>query len=377
MAAAVTLAVALPAQATSPAKTPGVVGPAVTAAGNSAPGTSVPGWLNSVAAVSASDVWAVGISGLSGGLIFHWNGKRWYHINPAGYFNGVAARTSADVWAVGATSQGPGAQTIVKHWNGRSWTRVPTPTLSGGGYFNAVAATSAGNVWAVGQSGGGNSTNPAQPLIEHWNGRHWTVQRFPSPPGGGQFRSVAALSASNAWAVGAAGSQTLVAHWNGLKWSRWASPNVSGATDSELIGVTMIAPDNAWAVGNGNMPDNSSRTLTAHWNGHHWLLVPSPNRAGTAALFSVTAAGTNNIWAVGTAYGTPGCYGESCGPYLTLVMHWTGTRWTTVPSPNPAETINITLNGVAAVTAGNIWAVGNANASSTLILHWNGKAWSD
>jgi len=72
----------------------------------------------------------------------------------------------------------------------------------------------------------------------------------------------------------------------------------------------------------------------------------------------------------------PGCIGEGCGPLLTLIMHWNGTRWTVVPSPNPEETINVALNGVAAVTRDNIWAVGNANYSSTLIVHWNGKAWS-
>jgi hypothetical protein len=57
-------------------------------------------------------------------------------------------------------------------------------------------------------------------------------------------------------------------------------------------------------------------------------------------------------------------------------MHWNGTRWKAVRSPNTAETIYIALNSVAAVTRDNIWAVGNANYSSTLIVHWNGKAWS-
>ena len=377
VAACLALSGAAPATTTTPlngatAKTAAAVRPAVPAAFPSAPG-----WLNSVAAVSASDVWAVGISEQGGGLIFHWNGKRWSYIHAAGYFNGVAARAASDVWAVGATSQIGDVQAIALHWNGRSWTRVLTPALSSSGYFNAVAATSAGNAWAVGQAGPApGSTSPAQPLIEHWNGRHWTVQRFPSLPGGGQFRAVAALSAVNAWAVGSAGSQTLVAHWNGIKWSRWASPNLGGASGSLLSGVTVITASNAWAVGSASMQDDSSRTLTAFWNGRHWRLVASPSRAGNAALFGVTASWTHNIWAVGTAYATPGCIGESCGPYLTLTMHWNGTRWKAVPSPNTEETIYVALNSVAAVTRDNIWAVGNANYSSTLIVHWNGKAWS-
>jgi hypothetical protein len=67
---------------------------------------------------------------------------------------------------------------------------------------------------------------------------------------------------------------------------------------------------------------------------------------------------------------------QQVDPFLSLIMHWNGTRWEVVPSPNPEETISIALNCVAAVSRDNIWAVGNANYSSTLIVHWNGKAWS-
>src|SRR5215469_16185040 len=90
--ACLALSGAAPATTTAPlnaatAKTVAAVRPAVPAGF-----TSAPGWLNSVAAVSASDVWAVGISGVGagGGLISHWNGKRWSYTLATGYFNGVA-----------------------------------------------------------------------------------------------------------------------------------------------------------------------------------------------------------------------------------------------------------------------------------------------
>ena len=100
-------------------------------------------------------------------------------------------------------------------------------------------------------------------------------------------------------------------------------------------------------------------------------------RGDNAYLFAVTASWTNNIWAVGTAYAVPDCIGDGCGPSLTLIMHWNGTRWKVVPSPNPADTIttiSFELYGVAALARDNIWAVGSS--SSGFILHWNGKAWS-
>ena len=41
---------------------------------------------------------------------------------------------------------------------------------------------------------------------------------------------------------------------------------------------------------------------------------------------------------------------------LTLIEHWNGTAWTQVPSPNPSG--DNVLDGVAATSASNAWAVG-------------------
>ena len=68
------------------------------------------------------------------------------------------------MWAVGI-----GSQTLIVHWNGKVWKRVPSPNLPGN-YLNVlfgVVATSAGNAWAVGTS----SCN--QVLVERWNGAAW------------------------------------------------------------------------------------------------------------------------------------------------------------------------------------------------------------
>ncbi len=78
----------------------------------------------------------------------------------------------------------------------------------------SVAATSRDNVWAVGYLG-------LKTLILHWNGRVW--RRLPSPsPGYGAaandgLAGVSASSANNAWAVGwtSQGAGTLILHWDG------------------------------------------------------------------------------------------------------------------------------------------------------------------
>jgi hypothetical protein len=56
-----------------------------------------------------------------------------------------------------------------------------------------------------------------------------------------------------------------------------------------------------------------------------------------------------------------------------VIVRWNRTRWTRVASPNPGG--GVFLNGVAAISAHNAWAVGSVVDNTTLILHWNGTTW--
>jgi hypothetical protein len=73
-----------------------------------------------------------------------------------------------------------------------------------------------------------------------------------------------------------------------------------------------------------------------------------------------------NAWAVG-----------DYDPTQTLIVHWDGAAWTQVPSPNPGTEAG--LRAVAPVSPSNLWAVGEYNDGTTfrtLIVHWNGTAWT-
>src|SRR5215469_16442609 len=105
----------------------------------------------------------------------------------------------------------------------------------------------------------------------------------------------------------------------------------------------------------------------------NWEVVASPN-AGTQAnsLSSVAAVADNDVWAVGWAWN------QQLNAYQTEIQHWNGANWSLVRSPNATTGYNL-LNGVAAVSANNVWAVGQAatgNTYQTLIEHWNGATWS-
>jgi hypothetical protein len=255
--------------------------------------------LNSVAGISAKDVWAVGSSCYSfDAIIEHWNGTAWSMVagaSPAkdgggatASLYGVAAISPSNVWAVGYSGSG-GLQTMIEHWNGSSW-----QVSSGGGvsgYLSSVSATGPNDVWA---SGGTNNGN----LIEHWDGAAWTVVQTPQPANS-SLDSVTALSPTDAWAVGSkrgsnGGEVTFTLHWNGTSWSEVASPNPSTAASAsnQLRSVVALASNDVWALGmyeNEQTNFHQHRTLALHWDGSSWSLVDSPTPGRTGQLTTAAA----------------------------------------------------------------------------------------
>jgi hypothetical protein len=135
-----------------------------------------------------------------------------------------------------------------------------------------------------------------------------------------------------------------------------------------LVGVAATPAGTAWAVG---YTDNgtSTRTLILRWNGTAWTTVPSPSLAGSW-LWDVAATPDGSAWAVGCT----GCTGTGSGTDArTLILRWNGTAWTRVPSPDPGP--GAELYGVTALSGSDAWAVGIAGGK-TLILRWNGQTWS-
>ncbi len=294
-------------------------------------------------------------------------------------FSGAAVTSACNAWAVGNYESSTGFNILIDHWNGTAWSHVASPNPAGSDfdYLSAAAATSASNAWAVGNYD--NSANTTLTLIEHWNGTTWTQVPSPSPAGSAAndssiLNGVAATSASNAWAVGTSGleNQALIEHWNGTTWTQVPSPILAG---SELESVTATSSSNAWAVGFYTV-GSTGQALIEHWNGTTWTQVPSPstNPSSEPSLLSgVSATSSSNAWAVGS-------YATSSGG-ATVIEHWNGTTWTQVPSPNPGGTTATDgLYGVASISSSNALAVGSSSpdetTTQTLVEHWNGTAWS-
>jgi hypothetical protein len=214
-----------------------------------------------VTALSPHDAWAVGLyvnkSFDQLNLIEHWNGHRWSIVpspnrpSSRNQLRGIAAVSANNIWAVGITN----STTLVEHWNGAKWSIIASPNGSQfGSRLFGVAALSATNIWAVGNYAPVAGENPpANTLVEHWDGGKWSI--VPSPNVSGVFASlllgVTIISARDVWAVGETLSDRtrgLIEHWDGTKWRIVASP--TGTSESSIRAVARVPwTTTAWAVG--------------------------------------------------------------------------------------------------------------------------------
>jgi hypothetical protein len=195
-------------------------------------------------------------SGNSGNLVAHWDGTSWSIVtvpqnSTYGALTGVSGISATDIWAVGRQNRHPNVEVL--HYNGTSWSNVSAPSPAFDSVLLGVTALASNNVWAVGET----NVGPVQTLVEHWNGTSWSVVSSPSPAGGSSgmnvLAGIAALSASDIWAVGyttdPSGIQrTLAEHWDGTSWSVITSPNATSSSNS-LNGVTALSGGTVVAVG--------------------------------------------------------------------------------------------------------------------------------
>lgn len=325
--------------------------------------------LQSVAAVSKSDAWAVG------SLIEHWNGRTWSVVpgartrKCAAYLYGVAARSATSAWAVGYCGTIRSQRPIIERWNGHHWSVQPSPGVPASAQSDlaSVTATSGSNAWTVGTYTRKDRTIP---LIERWNGHTWRIQASPDPsPRGAELAGVTALSSRSAWAVGAVlGTSepqplTFIEYWNGHGWH--VQPSVSPGSENFLLGVTALTGTQAWAAGTYTFGSDFG-TLVESWDGASWHEPATPGPDLHDGLLAIAARSASDVWAVG--------FRASFTSPRTLIVHWNGATWDVVPSPSPSPHPD-ELSGVAVISSRYAWAVGY-QGRKTLIERWNGTAWT-
>ena len=85
--------------------------------------------------------------------------------------------------------------------------------------------------------------------------------------------------------------------------------------------------------------------------------MASPNRSPDDEPFAVRGTSSTDNWAVGASI--------IGGVSQTLALHWNGTKWTRVTTPDPGGPgVGSYLAGVTGTSAADMWAVGGTAAGT-------------
>lgn len=198
-----------------------------------------------------------------------------------------------------------GSQPLTIHWDGASWTEIPSPvppTSIGAGYTGSsvleIEAIETDDVWFlgrwVGPYPGTSSTRPAMAM--HWDGSSFTLVPTPVLAGTQAIHAADAFSSNEIWAVGGMTSATTpypyVLRWDGSNWSHVVIPP-AGVT-STVFDVAVLAPNNVW-ISAQRLVGTTPQNFLLHYNGTAWSQIAAP----TIAPMHVTSS--NDIWLAGSS----------------------------------------------------------------------------
>ncbi len=258
-----------------------------------------------------------------------------------------------------------------------SWTIVPSPNPGVLGELLDVTCVGASDCWAV-----GGSQDYLQTLIEHNAGSGWVIVPSPKPTDGDTPRlyGVTCISASDCWAVGwyinrvISTYATLTDHYDGSNWTIIPSPNPG--LYNELVSVKCVNANDCWAVGEYSTA-SARQQLIEQYTGGSWVVV-APGLS-TGSLTDVACLSLlGDCWAVGKYGMCPN--GPPGSTVCTLIEHNPGNGWVIVPSPVVTNSALAYLDGVTCVTSSDCWAVGwyidTANNWPSLTEHYDGSSWT-
>lgn len=302
--------------------------------------------MRSVAVAPSGDAWIVG-TGFSGGdldlrahcsdTLREQNGAwRQVAIPADTHLISVAAVSASDVWA-GADNGGG-----FYHFDGTGWSHnafaVPPGSFSGANRaVRAIAMTSSEEGWALLD----NRTNN----LVHYTGGAWQLAGTLDAPDltntYSALTSLSMLSPSDGWAVGG----HYIAHYDGSAWKLVPSP-VADRVEVDLAGVSMASADEGWAVGavtNANDPARTSLSnvsgILLHYHQGAWSVAATPS----AVFYAVAMTSPTDGWA-----------SASEGSDDRALMRYQNGAWSFSDGP-----MGTRIESLALRSADDGWAVSN------------------
>jgi hypothetical protein len=154
-------------------------------------------------------------------------------------------------------------------------------------------------------------------------------------------------------------------------------PLPPGANSSALQDVTVVSPTDVWAV--GSWWDAEEHAFAIHWTGTTWdsSATPKPDPRPSNdqyALNGVDAVSATDVWAVGRSW-TP----SDVSVTSAFVVHYNGSVWSEIATPPTTTGTEASLADVDMLGADDGWAVGQSTSSvlgqKSYILRWQGRQW--
>jgi len=194
---------------------------------------------------------------------------------------------------------------------------------------------------------GGTSISEA--AISAGPGR-WTISytnRLPMS----SFLAAVAVSPRDIWAIGkfatsAGPNRAIIRRWDGRAWRTVDLPRqYRGLVPSDIAGTS---PDNIWVSG---WVFGDFESVALRWNGHHWSRVTGLPK-GIAGRLMMAVTGPKDAWIF-----------DGSGNW-----HYNGRRWRRFNLP-------YSVFGVSAVSANNIWAIGEG-PNRPVLARWHDGRWT-
>lgn len=205
-------------------------------------------------------------------------------------------------------------------------------------------------------------------LAELWDGREWSIQPVPQPPG--TRHSLETISCTSRAACIAVGDGTF--RWNGVAWS-------VALNDANGVLVDLSCTSQTLCLGAGSDEARETGALipaTARWDGTDWSTIRTPRGGATgddSYLAGISCLSRTVCVSVGTA-------GIGNGvTQVPLAERWNGLRWSVQRPPRARGSWDNELKDVSCPNRAMCAAVGYASyfgrGDEATIEVWDATNW--
>jgi hypothetical protein len=322
-----------------------------------------------VACTTSSFCLLVGPQSTPAAYVQKWTGSALSSLSAASTtdeFDGVGCNSATLCFAAGTNTST--FAPVEESFNGTAFSTSTTATPSGSTFaqLSGTACPGSASCYSVGSYV--NSSSTTQPLIEHWTGTSWGIMTM-TLPSGTTTAELSDISCSATTACTATGDYTtasithaaLILRWNGTSWTSQTGAAISGATQSELDGVSCTSSTSCNAVGYYLDSSSVQHELAETWNGTTWTQksVPAPTGSTGGALSDVSCYTSTSSGCI-----ADGGFTDSSGNVQPEASVYNGTSYTQQTITRPSSTTDTSLTGVSCTSSSFCMLVGTGTYST-------------